>query len=35
MKTALEQMIIDLDNLILGDLKLTTKDIWNETFKSE
>ena len=33
--TAIEQLMEDLDSFIFGDLKLTTKDIWNKALKNE
>lgn len=33
--TAVEQLMEDLNNLILGDLKLTTKEIWNKALETE
>jgi hypothetical protein len=35
MKTAIEQMMVDLEESLFGDSKLTTKEIWDKALESE
>ena len=35
MKTAIEQMMVDLDEMLFGDSKLTTKEIWDKSLEAE
>lgn len=35
MKTAIEQMMVDLEESLFGDSKLTTKEIWNKALETE
>lgn len=35
MKTAIEQMMVDLEESLFGDSKLTTKEIWDKSLEAE
>lgn len=35
MKTAIEQMMVDLDESLFGNSKLTTKEIWDKALEAE
>lgn len=35
MKTAIEQMMIDLEESLFGNSKLTTKEIWDKALEAE
>lgn len=35
MKTAIEQMMVDLEESLFGDSKLTTKEIWDKALEAE
>lgn len=35
MKTAIEQMIVDFEESLFGDSKLTTKEIWDKALEAE
>ena len=34
-KTAIQQMLIDLDEMIFNDSNLTTKEIWDKALETE